>query len=326
MRNFLKSVHEKLGSFMFGGLKIGLAVALFLAIAPIVSIFAAYVFGTKQHPSQVTVMITNFKQTSGGSGVVIKHSPTKSLVLTNSHVCGLVAEKGGLVKQTDNSQYFITGTVSSKMHDLCVVSVADDLGTSVKIANEPPELYSEATITGHPALLPDIISKGHFGGRQVISIITGIKPCTEQDYNSPNAALCMFIGGLPVIKTFDSQIVSATIQSGSSGSAVLNSNDELSGLVFAGAGNGLSYASIVPYEYVIDFLYNEFKESDLVKPPAEFIASMDKQEETRLPKQISGEVIRKCKNLEIKNAKVKTACKILLNDSAYREEELDGNK
>jgi S1-C subfamily serine protease len=311
---------------MFGGLKIGLAVALVLAIAPIISIVGAYVFGTKQHPSQVTVMITNFKQTSGGTGVVIKHTPTKSLILTNAHVCGLVSEKGGLVKQTDNHTYFVTGTMTSKNHDLCVISVAEDLGTSVKIASEPPELYSEATITGHPALLPNIISKGHFGGRQVISIITGVKPCTQDDFNGQNALLCMFLGGLPIVKMFDSQVVSATIQGGSSGSAVLNSNGELSGLVFAGAGNGLSYASIVPYEYVIEFLYGEFSEAGLVKPPAEFVASADKQEEINLPKQITGDIIRKCKTSDIKNPKIKSICKLLLNDSAYREEDSNGNK
>lgn len=318
MLKSLKNLHEKLGSVLFNGDKLRLVLAVVLALAPVALILASYKLGKKQHPSQVTVMITNYSGSAGGSGVIIQNNPTKSLVLTNSHVCGLVAKSGGLIKH-DTGDYFVTGTMQSTQHDLCVISVAADLKNSVKIAGEVPELYTEAIVTGHPALLPNIISKGHFGNKQIVRVLTGVKPCTEEDFKNPNnIGMCLFLGGFPIIKTFESQIVSALIQAGSSGSAVLNSNGELSGLVFAGAGNGLSYASIVPYQYIISFLYGEFDVNKLVKPSNEMVLSADQKEESRISS--IHEAIKKCKSNNVTEAKLKEICKILRNDTMYRAE------
>lgn len=54
---------------------------------------------------------------------------------------------------------------------------------------------------------------------------------------------------------------------GSSGSMVLNENNELSGLVFAGLGRDISYALIVPTEYIIDFLSKIKDTSDVYNTP-----------------------------------------------------------
>lgn len=257
MKQALSKLHEKLGGLLFKS-SLSTTVAIGLAAAPIALIGGAYYLGTNSHPSSYTVMVTNFEETTGGSGVVISTSRSESLILTNEHVCSGVLNKGGKVKLVDGSQYIVTGIWPSNYHDLCVVKVANDLKTSVNIASNSPDLYGEATVTGHPALLPNLITKGHFGGKQFVTIMTGAKKCTEADYQNPeHRPYCVFFGMRPILKTYEAQVITATIMPGSSGSAVLNESGELSGLVFAGNGRGLSYGYVVPYEFIVNFLEQE---------------------------------------------------------------------
>jgi hypothetical protein len=99
-----------------------------------------------------------------------------------------------------------------------------------------------------------------------IKVVTDIIPCTSADLNDPEKVLyCAFIGGLPVIKEYQAQLVTALISPGSSGSAVYNTDGEISGLVFAGS-KPLGYAFIVPISFVRYFLTEEvpFMEQDAV--------------------------------------------------------------
>lgn len=226
---------------------------------------------SQQHPSKFTVMVTNLSESSGGSGSTIYSSSMKSIVLTNAHVCNVLNEEGGIVKKEDGTKYLVTGYKKSEFHDLCAVWVAADLGDTVSLAPSAPQAYSEATITGHPALLPNIINKGSFGERKVISIMTGVKKCTEDNVkNEQDAVFCAVFRVIPIVTNYESVIVSAMIMGGSSGSAVLNKDGELSGVVFAGQGGGLSYAFIVPYEYVAVFLKEEMTNpGPLTKVPLE---------------------------------------------------------
>lgn len=117
----------------------------------------------------------------------------------------------------------------------------------------------DARIFGHPNLLPDVRSQGHFSEKSTISILTGIEPCTEADKADEGLnPLCTFLDGIPIIKTFEAILVTALIMPGSSGSAIVNHNNQISGVVFAGK-QGLSYAFAVPYEFVANFLNNEVK-------------------------------------------------------------------
>jgi hypothetical protein len=101
----------------------------------------------------------------------------------------------------------------------------------------------------------------------------GMKPCTIDDMKDPNGALlCFFLGGFPIERTFESQVISATIQAGNSGSAVYNNNGEVAGLVFAGSGD-LSYALIVPQEYIENFIRNELSHLPKYKPMTEVTLS-----------------------------------------------------
>lgn len=204
-----------------------------------------------------TVKITNLAGNSGGSGSIIEHNRSESSVLTNAHVCRVV-ENGGLVRKTDGTSAFVVSYKTSAVHDLCVIKVASDLGSSADIASSPPKPYDEATISGHPRLLPNIITKGHFSGKMIISIVTDVKPCDGTEQNPADVFYCSLLGVRPVIKTLETIVVSATIQPGSSGSAVYDKNGDIAAVIFAGAGD-FGYGAAVPYEYIRTFLDLELR-------------------------------------------------------------------
>jgi S1-C subfamily serine protease len=283
------------------------ALLLLLLFAPALM---AVLLLNQSHPSSFTVMITNLSEDSGGSGSIITTSSKKSTILTNAHVCDVLNKDGGLVKKEDGSKYLVTGYRKSQVHDLCLVSVAADLGHSVKLASKAPDAYSDATITGHPALLPNVINKGSFGERKVIQILTGVKKCTERNVKTEEDAMfCAFFGVIPVITNFESITVSAMIMGGSSGSAVLDADGNLAGVVFAGQGKGLSYAFIVPYEYVATFLEEEVATNlPVTKVP---LASAEEEAESLETVNFKSKMISKCNETAAKAHKV---CNILRQD------------
>lgn len=207
--------------------------------------------------ANTTVAITNLQGTSGGSGVIVSHNPHESFVLTNAHVCGVV-ENSGFV-HTDYAKYLVESFAKSRVHDLCLIRVASDLHYSVLLAPHSPEIYTKSYVSGHPHLLPTIITEGHFSGRRTIQLMVGVRDCTKEDLQNPaTRGFCIFFGQLPIFRNFDSQVISPTILPGSSGSGVYDSEGKLSGLVFAGT-QGLSYAMIVPWEYIFNFFFLEEK-------------------------------------------------------------------
>jgi len=212
-----------------------------------------------------SVTVTNIAGTSGGTGIILSSSETSSTILTNSHVCKVV-EKGGLV--TGRAGSFLVATYKhSNSHDLCLITVDGNLRTSTKIAAKAPiPYYENALISGHPGLMPNVITGGHFSGRKVIAVMRGIKPCTEEQKADPGTALlCLLVGGVPDVNQYDSTLVTATIMPGSSGSGVYNENKELAGVAFAGSGN-LGYAWTVPFESMKNFIDKEAATLEAKRP------------------------------------------------------------
>lgn len=197
-----------------------------------------------------SVKIVNFEKNSGGSGSIISSSHRESTILTNNHVCEVVVNGGLIIAGT--KEYAVTSFKRSQRHDLCLITVGANLGVNTKIASEAPELQEEASVSGHPRLLPNVITRGHFSDKQIISVMTGVRECTKEDMESPNMLLCFFLGGIPEITTYEAQLVTAYIQGGSSGSPVYNAYGEIAAVVFAGSGE-ISQAYTVPYEAVATF-------------------------------------------------------------------------
>lgn len=217
-------------------------------------IFGIYKMSHKNDIIASSAMITNMDRNSGGSGIILESSYKESIVLTNEHVCN-VTKNGGFVSNNDGKSFLVHSYKASATQDLCLIKVLGDLGASTEIASKAPTLfYDSAKISGHPTLLPTVVTTGHFSGRQSIQVMTGLKPCTKEDESTLGGALiCMILGGMPILKEYDTVLVTATIMPGSSGSGVFNSHNQLAGVVFAGSGN-LGYASTIPYENMMEFL------------------------------------------------------------------------
>lgn len=252
MINFLKNTLNKINNEVYIGF-IGLVLLMCLTISSVMSP------STTSHPSttseffDTSVMIVDSRGRSGGSGVILNSSLSESEVLTNKHVCSLAVRGGYVIK--NNKKYLVAAIKKYPIHDLCLVKVRADLGIKTNILRSPVKRHSKAYISGHPALLPHVLTTGHFSGRVVIKLVVGIRECSLDNTSRE----CSRFGTFRIVQPFESQVVSGTILPGSSGSAVFNEDGLISGLVFAGNGRGLGYAYIVPQEYLIDFIDNRNK-------------------------------------------------------------------
>ncbi len=266
--------------------------------------------------ASVSVAITNMAQNHGGSGVILRSSNTGSLILTNRHVCGVV-KNGGLVK-TDNNKLNTVVTYSpSQTHDLCLITVAENLHIGVRLASETPEDYTPAAIVGHPGLLPTTVTRGHFSGSQIITLLTGMRECTDKDLEDPGMAfLCDMLGALPVFESYQAQHVTATIMPGSSGSPIFNRRGNLTGLAFAGMGQ-LGYAFAVPSEYVRFFLSNELPQLHGIKPS--YQSGINLEEASNLH-DIGFKLMEACKQARDKNLNVAKLCldNVILGDDLIK--------
>ena len=236
------------------------AVAVIAVISFIVSVTTSVVYFkpklTKDF-ARTSVQVVDKNMQTGGSGVILNSNIFSSEVLTNKHVCRLL-EGGGYV--IHNGVAYLAGAIKRyPTHDLCLVKVHYNFGVSTKVADSRPTNFSDALISGHPNLLPHVLTRGSFSGRQIINLMVGLKPCTTEDQQGEMRGYCMWFGGIPIIQSFESQLVTGTILPGSSGSGVFTTEGEISGLVFAGHSKGFSYAFIVPHSYVVDFINNKDK-------------------------------------------------------------------
>src|SRR5690606_14595926 len=222
--------------------------------------FSAYAEVSKTSIYNATVMITNKDGSNGGTGVIFRSGTYKSIILTNGHVCDVV-ENGGLV-HTKTQKIAVEKYTKSNQHDLCLVEVMKDLKVNSKLATTAPKVLDKTYVSGHPFLYPNIISEGHLSETMIIQIVLSIKKCDAEDAKK-NEFICWVFGGIPFIRELNTNTISNIIAPGNSGSAVYNENNEIVGLVFAGRGRSLSFGIIVPYEYIINFLYEELMTGQL---------------------------------------------------------------
>ena len=251
----LKKLNSAILAFMTDNIAkiVGLLIVavLILQVVPLTNIIRPE---TAAEFAKTSVKVVSLAGNSGGSGVILSSTPFGSKILTNKHVCRVV-ERGGYVIH-EGREYLIDTYKKYPKHDLCMLSVIYDFGVTTEVADSRPNEFSKASVSGHPGLMPPVLTKGYFSGRERIRLLVGFKKCTEKT-PSKYFLYCMIFGGIPIVESFQAQLVTATILPGSSGSGVFNKDGELSGLVFAGRGKGLMYAYIVPHEYLVDFIKSE---------------------------------------------------------------------
>jgi S1-C subfamily serine protease len=205
-----------------------------------------------------SVRVYNLEMNSGGTGSIFRSYKNASHILTNKHVCALI-KPGGYVNYK-NKDYIITHYKEYKRHDLCLVRINKGLKISLNISQTISKVSQTVYVSGHPNLLPHIVTKGHISDNMDIQIITGNRPCNKKEIIE-DPARCSFFGGMPIIEVSESTVVSNLIKPGSSGSAVFNSAGELVGVVYAGSGRGFSHGFIVPHIYLLYFVQNAHRQS-----------------------------------------------------------------
>lgn len=209
-----------------------------------------------------TVMITN--GSGGGSGVILKSTQRGSLILTNRHICEGVSE-GGTV-QSNKVKAAVVAMKPSKVHDLCLIRVGQDMGVNTKVADRAGKNLETSIVSGHPQLLPNIINTGHFAGYMDVEMMVGILDCDGDETSEEDILTCAIFGKKALMQKFETQVISNIIAPGNSGSAVFNSKGEVVNLVFAGYGRTLSYGITVPNSYIQDFLKDELKTLEWQRP------------------------------------------------------------
>lgn len=204
-----------------------------------------------------SVKITNLKGNSGGSGSIIQSGPEGSLVLTNAHVCRVVEQGGRL--EADSVAGIVASYKVSLVHDLCLIKTLTNLGEASIVSTEDSQMFEPSVVIGHPSLLPTIASQGHFSGPMMVAILTGVRACTSEELNDPESMLvCVFLGGLPIVRSYEAQVVSSTIMPGSSGSPVYGADKRIKAVIFAGQSNSpFGYGIAVPHSYVLNFVTKE---------------------------------------------------------------------
>jgi S1-C subfamily serine protease len=211
----------------------------------VLSVFKLEPYDVEKEIVKSSVMITNTTGTAGGSGVVLKSTPMVSYVLTNRHVCKLIDKDGGLLSTYDGRSFYVTQVIEGKYHDICLITVLSDLEANTKIAGHRPDFQSKTLVSGHPTLLPTLITKGNFLGVKVIEVVDHVdSSCTTWPFCQVDSSV------------YESYVFSNLISPGSSGSGVFNESGELIALIFAGSGN-LAPGMAVPLESIHAFILNE---------------------------------------------------------------------
>lgn len=219
----------------------------------ILSLFISTSFAgpkTVKELKDVTAQISNAEMNSGGSGSVIQTGSSGSIILTNGHVCE--ATKPGWIVTVNGVQSKINKIKYFDQHDLCLVHVSKNFGKTVKLSKKIPKATEQSVVSGHPLMLPQIVTTGHFSDQMEIEVMVDIRACTPEEEKQYGFD-CIF--GMPITKKYQSQLTSNLIQPGNSGSAVYNEKGEVAGVIFAGAGE-IGFAFIVPAIYVTYFVVN----------------------------------------------------------------------
>lgn len=275
--------------------------------------FTIPAFGKTVKPQSIkelrdaTVMIYNLDMDRGGTGSIFRSYSNASHILTNEHVCDLTVNGGYVVK--DGRRYLVTHYKKFALHDLCLVRIAKGFGISLEVAPSLEKVPNVVYVSGHPNLLPHIVTKGHLTDRMEIDLLKEVRPCTKEDMVE-NARECFFFGGIPIIETVDSQVISNLIKPGNSGSAVFNTKGEVIGLVFAGAGRDFSYGFIVPQIYLYYFLQNAHRQPWHKVGDNTNTAALDKKFDS----------YEKCSNFTlIRDTKIKNICKRIKSSMIWRK-------
>lgn len=204
------------------------------------------------------VMIRNSKG-SGATGFLIKGKSGNSVIMTNSHVCGL-QENGKVFVQYRNDMYVQSVIKEYALNDLCAIEAPNTVKGNFSTAHWVT-LGEEVSAIGYPFLEPLSVTNGEFSGIMSIEISVKANPepneCVGPTYKIIDLKDTLYdvLFGVHSMCTRDLETMtsSVSIAPGNSGSPVVNIYGHVVGVMFAGRETGgRSYA--VPLEHLKAFL------------------------------------------------------------------------
>lgn len=187
-----------------------------------------------------------------GTGFAIEHKK-KRFILTNAHVC---ADEEYMYSKVDGVEYAHRVLKIGKKHDICMVQGLRSL-EPIKLSKR---VYADEKVytMGYPLSRFKIYSEGRLKGVEHIQMKWGVPvdKCVnrahlsvqlERSYRSP------FGFNQVCVLSAKFYFTTLLIDSGASGSPVINSRGELVGIISLSSGN-ISFGMAVPHYEIRDFL------------------------------------------------------------------------
>lgn len=201
------------------------------------------------------------RHAAGGTGFNVKTRSSKTVMLTNRHICN-IAENGKLdVEFPKESGRFYSVYVReiSRTTDLCITDGVPSLPalTLASYAN----VGEGIAVVGHPLLQPITMSRGMITNAEDVELMSHPNPTQESCDKEggkilvlPEDHIARFFGvGSVCLITVSAQRTSAVIYPGNSGSPAVNVFGNVVGVLFAG-DTRTNFGSIIPLKDVKEFL------------------------------------------------------------------------
>jgi S1-C subfamily serine protease len=205
----------------------------------------------------LVMRLTGLDPNRGGTGFYVQAPSGKVFTLTNGHVCGLAVD-GKVYARGEEDTYVQEVIEIYKEHDLCILTAPSHV-SGIKIASSVRE-SEDIFVIGHPLLEPKTLVRGEISGVLMTNVLVNVNgKCDGDTYRKvlpESEDLSAIIEGVEYycVRSLNSNVISANILPGNSGSPVLNAYGHLVGVVFAGRNDGPGRGYIVPLEDIKKFL------------------------------------------------------------------------
>jgi S1-C subfamily serine protease len=209
--------------------------------------------------SNSVVYVTDKSAISGGTGFHIQSKTGTKYMITNAHVCSHTQDEDGnvYVRKDENDTPIPRRIIQiSDLTDLCIVEAMPG-ATTIPLAEEDPFPDQELHAVGHPHLQAITMTVGSMIQLTTIDIPVSddVSPGACDLPKNKRSKILTFFGVIEVcVDHLLSISTTIQIQPGNSGSPVLDEDDHIRGVVYA--GDSSNWGFLIPLSALKTFLTN----------------------------------------------------------------------